>query len=787
MHIINKITKESILKWFVIGLVFLVTFPFFQPDYGMGLDASYVWGLNWLFANDYQTLINLSYPFGPLAFLKIPAAIGHNLLFFLLFYSILKISFIFLLFNLSETFHLSFKPAIPIALIVCFFTNIDFLLIGSCLILNVLFYKQHKSLYLYMSAVLGLIGLFIKVSIGISALSIVFISLLIDYYYNRNIVKSLKQTGISAALGIGIGLVIFQGFVPLFRFLWGAVKLSGGYGETLSLHPPNNWILISLFLVLILSFPFWNKNKDVRIACLLALFPFFASWKHSFIRQDIPHYTIIIYFLIVFWGIILLLSKEKRLITLIVGGCTVLLLYANMRTLPMYRGISREIVGINNFINVLDYQDFKQRIFTLSEKNIAPNKLSETQRQLIGDQTVDVYSWEHSYIAANGLNWKPRRTVEWGASTSQWASMEASKNYLLHDNSPEFLIFHIQKGRYNNYLSSLDERYILNDEPLVMYNIFNHYQLREKTDKFLIFAKDTVGHFENPTLETLQSIQFNEWIEVSESNHEIVRLKVFSKNTLWGSIRKSLYKEEEYYIDYMLKDGNIHTFRYAPTTAVDGLWCYPFIREPQSDIIEPDVVKVRLRNSNPRCISSSVTVQFEKIKLKTNYIDTTTSPINNFLFKKTKQNEDASVIKYYFQDFENMDNTVYNISNLSSKPAGHSNVVEKNDYSYTYEINLDSIWQQTDANHLNIESNVEILNYSPNAGLVISVEGSRDDFWENVYLTRAIHDDIWHYAYQHKKINRDSHAKGMLKIYVFNFGDKDMYVDDFRIIIKEIF
>ena len=784
MQIINKITKEDVLKWLLIVLVFLFTFPFFQPDYGIGLDASYIWGLNWLFANDYQSLKQLSYPFGPLAFLKIPTVIGYNFVVFLIVYAILKTGFIYLLFKLSEAVNMTFKSAIPIAFIICLFTNIDFLIIGSCLILNILFYKHNKSLYLYVGVVLAFIGLFIKISIGISSLSIVFISLLIDYYYNRNIVKLLKQIGIIAIMGIAIGLILFQGFVPLFRFLWGAFKLSGGYGDTLSLHPPNNWILISLFLALIVSFPFWNKNKDVRIVCLLSLFPLFAVWKHSFIRQDIYHYTIILSFLIVFWGIILLVSKEKRLTTFIVAGCTILLLYANMRSLPMYQGMQREIAGINNFMDIIDYHNFKQRTLALSEQNIASNKLSEAQRLLIGDKTVDVYPWEHSYIAANGLSWKPRRTLEWGASTSQWASMEASKNYLLNNDSPEFLIFHIQKDRYNNYFGSLDERYILNDEPLVMYNIFNHYQLKEKTDKFMIFKKDTITHFEIPTLEEPQNIQFNEWIELPKSNNEIIRLKVFSKNTFWGIIKKSLYKEEEYYIDYMLEDGNIHTHRYAPKTAVDGLWCYPFLREPQSDFIEPDVVKIRLRNSNSRCIASAVTVQFEKIKLKTNYIDTTISPINNFLFRKIKQRKDTIINKYYFQDFENINATEYKISNISSKQNGHSNIVEKNSYSYTCEINLDTIWQFTDAEYLNIETNVEFLNYSSDAGLVISLGGSGNDFWEAIYFHQSIKKDVWHYVYQNKIINRDKHVKGILKIYVFNFGDNAIYIDDFKVAIK---
>lgn len=92
-------------------------------------------------------------------------------------------------------------------------------------------------------------------------------------------------------------------------------------------------------------------------------------------------------------------------------------------------------------------------------------------------------------------------------------------------------------------------------------------------------------------------------------------MKVISKNTLLGSIKKFLYKEEIYFIDYMFDDGKILTYRYVPSTAVDGLWCNPFILNPESNIIEQKVIKVRLRNSNSSFVSNSIKIQIEHIPL----------------------------------------------------------------------------------------------------------------------------------------------------------------------------
>jgi len=54
-----KILYESclLLTGFII---YLFTFPVFKPVYGVGLDQSYVWALNYLVAHNYQALIQLN-------------------------------------------------------------------------------------------------------------------------------------------------------------------------------------------------------------------------------------------------------------------------------------------------------------------------------------------------------------------------------------------------------------------------------------------------------------------------------------------------------------------------------------------------------------------------------------------------------------------------------------------------------------------------------------------------------------------------------------------------------
>jgi len=185
---LSNLPKKSLMghieRWVIVAVIFLFTFPAFYADYGTGLDPSYVWGLNWLFVNDYNTLTQLIYPFGPLAFLKIPVVIGKNALIAISFYCILKVGFIWLMFKLADMMkHTDKLAVILIVFVVSFFTDIDFLLIGCCLLLILMDYKKKNIFAFTLSVLIAFIGLFIKVSIGVSALSIVGISVLVRLFY----------------------------------------------------------------------------------------------------------------------------------------------------------------------------------------------------------------------------------------------------------------------------------------------------------------------------------------------------------------------------------------------------------------------------------------------------------------------------------------------------------------------------------------------------------------------------------------------------------------------------
>ena len=187
-------------------VIYLVTFPRFEPVYGPGLDPSYIWAVNYLVNFDYDALTGLIYPIGPLGFLKYAAAYENNLFYNLTFFSFVKIAFLYLLFKLS----IAVKGRITIfhfliAICVGYFSGVDFSIIGSVVLLLLLYAKDPKKIFYFVLAnVFAVTGLFIKSSIGIASYSSIFVFFIVSLLNGR---FKLKVFVLRSFLSISIFLI----------------------------------------------------------------------------------------------------------------------------------------------------------------------------------------------------------------------------------------------------------------------------------------------------------------------------------------------------------------------------------------------------------------------------------------------------------------------------------------------------------------------------------------------------------------------------------------------------
>ena len=761
--------KQELIALFSGFIIFLVTFPKFVPDYGTGLDPSYVWALNYLFVYDYDALVNLIYPIGPFGFLKYTVAFEQNLFVGIFAFSAFKFLFIYLLLRLTILLKGHLKPlTFFMVLVVASFTGIDFSIIGSTVVLLLFAVKSDKKYVFFLLAnLIAFVGLCIKSSIGIAAYSSVF-TYLIYVLFSKGIKvnKLLGLTALSLIIFVAGGAMVFRGFGTFFKFLTGLMHLAGGYSSALALFPENNWWLLGGFVLTILAFLFLVKRKDTQIAFLLLVLPLFAMWKHAMGREDVSHAFVLATFLFIFWGIIFLNGQKVKAWYFVFPFLSIFFVNANMQVVKLYKGYNLNIHGVSNFTEtVIHFSEFDSTYKAISEENISQNRLDESFKKLIGNKSIDVYPWELSYVPENNLNFQPRKTLELGAANSQWLS---KKNALCfeEDSGPEFVLLHLNKDKWGGSLGTLDGRHLLNDEPLVVFNFLKNYKVVRKTNRLLLLQKRRSELTTRKIKDEITS--WNTWIAVPQDN-KITRVKFISEPGFLLKIKSFLYKDEAFFIDYRLENNKILSYRFIASNAANGLWVNPLVLNPESNRSEPKVKEIRFRSTNSNLMEDELFLGWESLDLTT---------------EKYFGKNDSTEKKYVFRVIENYDS----IKDAKLKPDGtksfsgnYSEKVLPKTFSSTTKILLDTLWKDGYA-RLNLEANLmyfvtEVDN--TDAVLVISVQGSDADFWKPFNLSQQQNEGEWNFAVISKQLNKNKHQKGTLSIYVWNKGSTSVYIDNF--------
>ena len=577
---------------------------------------------------------------------------------------------------------------------------------------------------------------------------------------------------ISLIMYLGAGLLVFRSIGSFYDYLTGFLHLAEGYADGLALFPDNNWWLLGGFLFTFLVAPMLFRSEHFRVGYFLLLLPLFAMWKHAMGREDFSHAGMLFAFLFTYWGILILLIEHRRIILIALAAVSILMYLKNLERLPDSQPYNPQLRGLTNFQSaVLDYKAFNAAYQSLSEQNIRVNAMDDSVKSLIGPASVEAYPWDLSYIPANGFRWKPRPTLELGASTSSWLSRLAASGFR-GPAAPEYVIFHLENDRWGGRFGSLDGRYILNDEPLVMEQMLANYNLIGKNLKYLLLKKENSDPIRKVTARR-EWLKWDSWIEVPESGNRILRLVFVSNKTLLGHLKSFFYKGEAYYMDYKFSDGKVLTYRFLASNAEDGLWINPFILRPDKDYMENEVVAVRFRCSNYLMVRSKIEVSWQLLgfddgRQALSWFGKRTNRSPGVLYSKEFQSglraDTAGGSADYFTD-------------------GHPGVVGSGQFGPGVTISLDTIWQY---GQRNLEVSLEVFyalpeEYDGKAMLVLSLEESRENVWLSFPFTAVNDNDTWHYAYLGRNLSPALHSKGMIKAYVWNNGKSEIVVDDLKI------
>lgn len=349
-------------KYLLSGLLLLViTFPKIRPEFTLAIDPQIHWVFNYLWINDFSQTQHIIFPHGPLTFLNFPLAMGDNLFWGVLIQAVLRLIFILSFLHLAISSASKWVLTLLLLFITLQFMELDFIIVG--IIANGIFlhFFKGKNYWYVLAVAMMALGFYIKISIGITALTIL-LSYLAFYFFYKKEIKTTVFQSLSIPVSLAIGwFLMYQNFDGFGKYLLGVKELVAGNSDSASLYPDNNWWFIGLSVLSFITIPIldiWKKGFKQSISTwivyLLLGLSVFAVWKHAMAREDPWHIIKLFAWLIVFFSYFFILQKKIKWHSIILSLACLFFFHANIKsTLGMFI----------NELDTKDYQNFTEAFF----------------------------------------------------------------------------------------------------------------------------------------------------------------------------------------------------------------------------------------------------------------------------------------------------------------------------------------------------------------------------------------------------------------------------------------
>ena len=773
----------SVSRVVLIVLAFILTFPVFDYSYGWGIDPSLKFLFHHILEKDFSMARELIFPYGPLTFLMFP--LFSNPLPAIFTRLALHLVLLIIVFRLARPVRIKdlILPFI-VSFIILWLSTFHGLLSMVIAVFFLLALAEERQVFAIGAFFFASLAVYIKINAAVMAGLFCLSYLLIHLYRTRDTRKFFLLVSIQFGFLLIFWLVMFGGLKGIVPYFIGLINLAGGNGSGASLYPENNPAFLLLFAVIILGYPFLNRSRRSDDFSLLFFLPLFAAWKHGFGRQDPGHNWVFIVFCFSMTGIYIIYSGLKlKWITLALPAALVFLIL-NFRVSFSWANPLEYNSGIQNLSNIIsNYRKDLAMASSESALNVIRDHLPDSALNLIGDHTVDIYPWDYGYLAANRINWQPRPEIQAFLSYTRWIE-EQNVNHFLSEKAPEFLLWHISKvqsGINRGEMYGIDNRYILNEEPVLIETLVSRYRPVLFHPGFTLYRKRSENlNYYSESLEKAET-KWDTWVPVPEAN-ELTRLKIQVRKNLIGILKSFFFKDEKYVIYTKNSRGVVSSMRFIPSRAVSGLWINPMILDPFHSQEDDSIKFIMLKCSGGKTVRKSISYEFEKVCLE--------GKVNGFAGFFLSGNPVIDSLVIFSENRIDTADGFWNIENLKRKPDPSDpdnlqNLIEPGQYSSTFRMEIEPGFQGT----LEIRANVwVIVNHWPDSQFVISLaKDGKSKVWKYVHLSEQVLDKKNPNVINNKvRLDVKPGEYDELKVFIVNNGKADVYADDFRVEVWKI-
>lgn len=377
-----------------------------------------------------------------------------------------------------------------------------------------------------------------------------------------------------------VSLVIFwllsgQPLLGITDYFVGLLPIISGYTEAMAINGnPIQYILYmaaAAALAALLIRETHDSAYDKSAIVLIFLLILFLAFKAGFVRHD--GHAIISGNMILLAALLAgtLINTQGYFNVLL--ACLVVWIYIDAAHIKTSTYSIK--VNIKN-IYVSSWAGLKQRINDPEAlKRSFEARVAELNRRgaiPMLDGSVDIYSYDQSYLISSGNKWSPRPILQsYSVYTAKLA--ELNKIHLLSENKPENIIFKVQP--IDGRLPSLEDGA---SWPVLLSN----YEPNSFSNGYL-FLKNryATGHlFEEPVKIGSSFYSLGEQINLPSSN-AVLFVKVDIKKSFLGAIANTLFKPSQLAIKLTLHNGITREYRIIAGMSGSGFVISPLIENTE--------------------------------------------------------------------------------------------------------------------------------------------------------------------------------------------------------------
>ncbi|MDX1389206.1 MAG: hypothetical protein R3344_08450, partial [Acidobacteriota bacterium] len=425
------------------------------------------------------------------------------------------------------------------------------------------------------AAVLAAVGLLMKLTLGIAALSIVAMGAL--GLWTRADERGRRAALAAVAAGLLVVFVLsgqlFDTRTDFYAWVTASIEAVVGFGSAMSLSAHASVLVCGIIAGgAAFGVVFFLKRREQAVlqAGVMLGLALLLSFRDGLVRQDI-RITHFFPFAIAVLAVFVLVARQPTSSRVLV----ISVLVAIFAALSSYTAIgilhpaeaARTALGVRGTENLRALaliEETRADLHRESESNLALMRLPDRWITGIRQQggTIDAFPGEISYAPANELSWDPNPVLQAHIAYTAALDLKSAEQYG-PINAPAFVI-----AEYK----SLDTRHPLLDAPATARELLRNYTLEDgDREPERLLLRHVGARFPAVLTPThSETRDFDEWIDVPRSDR-LLFAELDLKLTTRGQWTATVFRVPPIMIDVVYGNGRNETYRIVPATARNGL------------------------------------------------------------------------------------------------------------------------------------------------------------------------------------------------------------------------